>query len=318
MTPTPRVSVIIPAFNAEAFIGDTLDTVLGQTYGNLEVIVSDDGSTDGTRDRVRTFGSRVKWLSAPNSGSPAKPRNAGVRTASGSLVAFIDADDLMAPDRLAAQVQFFARHPHAGVVFSDYEEFGAHQVEEHGHFQTCPRLRALLEARPAGTDGLVLTSATATDLLLTENFGSSSPMVRRRVIDQAGGFDESAAPSEDFEFNFRVASVCAVGILPRIQWYKRQHPLNLSADVERVLRRKIDVRRRLLEAETVGRRRRKLKRMIAGWHADLAYFYTGRNNAAAIRHVLSGLRFSGSVRPRLVARLALDLLGRDTNNLRTG
>lgn len=309
MTPMPRVSVIIPAFNAEAFIGETLDSVLAQTYPNLEVIVSDDGSTDGTRERVAAYGPRVTYVYGKNSGGVSSPRNAGVRASRGSLLAFIDADDLMEPGRIEAEVRCFARHPNVGLVFSDYGEFGADRRQEHGHFPTCPLLRELLAAHTPSKEALVLDSATATELLLTENFGSSSPMVRRGVLEQVGGYDPAALSSEDFEFQFRAASVCAVGIVPRVHWHKRQHPLNMSANVERVLNWKIAVRRRILEAETVGRRRRKLKRRIAGWHADLAYFYTGRDNAMAFRHVLRSVRLWAGIDPKLVGRLALDVLG---------
>jgi glycosyltransferase involved in cell wall biosynthesis len=309
MTPTPRVSVIIPAFNAEAFISDTLDSVLAQTYPNVEIVVSDDGSTDGTRDRVAAYGSRVKYVYRENSGGVSAPRNAGAKASAGSLLVFIDADDLMAPGRIEAEVRCLAHHPNVGLVFSDYGEFGVDRRQEDGHFQTCPMLQRVLADSPAVGGAAVLDSATATELLLTENFGSSSPMVRRRVFDQIGGYDPGAMSSEDFEFQFRAASVCAVGIVPEIHWHKRQHPLNMSANLERVLNWKIAVRRRILEQETVGRRRRKLKRRIADWHADLAYLYTGRDNAKAFRHVVSSVRLWASLRPRLLGRLALDVLG---------
>ena len=312
MTPMPRVSVIIPAFNAEPFIRDTLDSVLAQTYPNLETVVSDDGSTDGTAAVVGTYGDRVKYVRGANSGGVSTPRNAGVRAASGSLLAFIDSDDIMGPGRIATEVRCFARHPNVGLVFSDYGEFGDDKLQEHGHFDSCPMLRELIAAAPVANDAVVLSPSTATELLLTENFGSSSPMVRRRVFDQVGGYDPHAKSSEDFEFQFRAASVSSVGIVPRIQWHKRQHPQNMSANVERVLNWKIAVRNQILQQETVARRRRKLKRRIAAWHADLAYFYTGRNNALALRHMLNSVRLSAMVPPRLVGRLALDVLGRDT------
>ena len=316
MTPTPRVSVIIPAFNAEAFIGETLDSVLAQTYPNIEIIVSDDGSVDGTRRRVAGYGSRVRYVYAENSGAPARPRNVGIRAAGGELLTFIDADDLMVPGRIAAQVAFFERHPEAALAFSDYEEFGDDRTQEQGHFQTCPDLQDLLNRRPDPSDGLVLDPSTATELMLTQNFGSSSPMVRRGVIDKVGGFDESLNSSEDFEFQFRVASCFSIGIIPEVHWYKRQHPSNMSAHAERTLSRKIAVRRRILEGETVGRRRRLLKRRIADWHADLAYYYTGRDNALAFRHLLSSVWLSAMLRPKLMGRLTLDVLGRDTTSSR--
>jgi glycosyltransferase involved in cell wall biosynthesis len=310
MDPMPRVSVIIPAFNAEPYITETLDSVLSQTYPHFEVVVSDDGSTDATRERVAAYGSRVKYVHRENSGGVSAPRNAGVRAASGSLLAFIDADDLMAPGRIAAEVRCFARHPDAGLVFSDYGEFGPDKRQELGHFPSCPMLTRLLAQAPVTAHSMVLDSATATEVLLTENFGSSSPMVRRRVFDLVGGYDESTMSSEDFDFQYRVASVCPVGIVPGIHWYKRQHPMNMSANVERVLRWKIEVRRRILQKETSARRRRTLKRHIADWHADLAYFYTGRDNTLAFRHMLDSVRLSPAVRPKLAGRLALEVLGR--------
>jgi glycosyltransferase involved in cell wall biosynthesis len=317
MTSAPLVSVIIPAYNAEAFIGDTLDSVLAQTYPNIEVIVSDDGSVDGTRRRVAPYRARVRYVYGANSGAPARPRNLGTHVASGALLAFIDADDLMAPGRIAAEVDFLERHPEAGLVFSDYEEFGDDRTQEKGHFQTCPLLRTLLSATPDASGGLVMDPATATELLLTENFGSSSPTVRRRVFEAVGGYDEELTSSEDFEFQFRVASSCSIGVIPQIHWFKRQHPSNMSAHAERTLSRKIEVRRRILATETIARRRRKLRRRIAAWHADLAYFYTGRNNALAFRHALQSMALAPALRASLLARLALDVLGRDSERLRT-
>ena len=312
MTPMPRVSVIIPAFNAEAFIRETLDSVLAQTYANLEVIVSDDGSTDGTGNVVAQYDGRVRYIAGVHSGGVSTPRNTGALAASGSLLVFIDADDLMEPGRIAAEVRCFATHPGVGIVFSDYGEFGENRRQQEGHFQSCPLLSRILAQAPAGSDSIALDAATATELLLTENFGSSSPMVRRRVFEHVAGYDPAARSSEDFEFQYRAAAVAGVGLVPRILWRKRQHPQNMSANLERVLDWKIAVRNRILATETVARRRRKLKRRIAGWHADLAYFYTGRDNARAIRHVLRSLRLSAMVPPKLVGRLALDVLGRDT------
>src|SRR5712691_12899952 len=106
MSANPLVSVIIPAFNAERFIRQTLDSVLAQTYQNLEVIVVDDGSTDRTRECVLSYRDRVKYLYEENSGGCSKPRNEGIRAASGALLAFLDADDVMAPHRIAREVRF--------------------------------------------------------------------------------------------------------------------------------------------------------------------------------------------------------------------
>jgi glycosyltransferase involved in cell wall biosynthesis len=314
MTPPPRVSVIVPAFNAERFIRETLDSVLAQNYPSLEIIVVDDGSTDETAHQVLSYGPAVKYLRERNSGGAARPRNVGLQVATGELIAFLDADDVMKPGRIAREVDFLCSRPDVGLVFSNYRDFGA-RIEPTPHFESCPLLARRLAARE-DIESLILEPMDSTELLLTENFGSSSPMVRREVALAVGGYDELSIPSEDFDFQFRVASRYRIGLMRTVGWSKRDHPTNLSANTPRVLERKIAVRRRILDSETIGRRRRKLKRKIADCHADLAYFYTGRNNAMALRHLLSSLRLTGAVRARLVARLALDLVGRNTNNLR--
>jgi glycosyltransferase involved in cell wall biosynthesis len=312
----PRVSVIIPAFNAERYIRDTLESVLAQTYPDVEVIVVDDGSTDGTAACVRAYGDRVRYLHQENSGGCGSPRNAGMRAATGELYAFLDSDDLLAPDRLATEVDFLARNPEVGMVFSNYRDFQGNRVHDGSHFEEC----ALLSRRlgpPLTAVAIVLDSEASTELLLTENFGSSSPMIRRAAAESVGGYDETLRASEDYDFQYRVAARYPIAVIPQIGWYKRLHSGSMSSQTPNIFRHKILTRSRLLAAERVPRRRRILKRRLATFHAVLAYYYTGRDNALAVRHALTSLRFRPRHHPKLWLRLALDFLGRDTNAERT-
>ena len=316
----PLVSVIIPAYNAEPFLRETLDSVVAQTYGNLEIIVVDDGSTDGTRELVLSYGARVRYLYQANSGSCSKPRNAGVQIAEGELIAFVDADDVMAPARLAREVETFVSHPSVGLVFSNYQDFGDLTSTEGGHFEVCPRVHALMERRTAPAAPLILEPETSTEFLLTENFGSSSPTVRRTVLDALGGYDQTFTPSDDFDFTYRVASARTIALVPVVGWYKREHPTNMSANVPRVLLAKIRSRAKLLGNERVPRRRRIIERRMATWLFDLAYYYTGRDNRLALRYARQSLQLRPWPFPRsfvrLFVRMALDVAGRDTNGLR--
>jgi glycosyltransferase involved in cell wall biosynthesis len=314
MSVNPLVSVVIPAYNAERFIRQTLDSVLAQTYQNLEVIVVDDGSTDRTRECVLSYRDRVTYLYEENSGGCSKPRNEGIRAASGALLAFIDADDVMAPHRIAREVEFLIEHPEAALVFTNYQDFTGDVMAAENHFDTCPLLSDLLRNAPQGD--LILDSDVSTEMFLTENFGSASPMVRREAIDSVGAFDESLKPGEDFDFQFRVASAYKIGVISRVAWHKRQHPDNMSSNVPNILHFKIVGRKRILEQETVGRRRRKLKKMLGSYDLSLAYYYTGRQNGLALRHVLSSLRFTPLRSPKHLLRILLDVLGRDTNRVR--
>src|SRR6186713_1391152 len=98
-----RVSVIIPAYNAEPFIRDSVSSALAQTHRDLEVIVVNDGSTDGTKDRLREFGDRIRVHEQANKGLPGA-RNAGAGLSTGSWIAFLDADDLWMPEKIERQL----------------------------------------------------------------------------------------------------------------------------------------------------------------------------------------------------------------------
>ena len=136
----PRVSVIIPAFNAERYIRETLDSILAQTYPEVEVTVVDDGSTDGTAACVRTYGDSVRYVHQKNSGGCGSPRNAGMRAATGEFFAFLDSDDVLAPHRLQTEVEFLTRNPDVGMVFSNYRDFQGDRVHDGSHFEECPLL----------------------------------------------------------------------------------------------------------------------------------------------------------------------------------
>ena len=121
MSEQELVSVIIPAWRAEKTLGDTLRSVLGQTWKNFEVLVVDDCSPDGTLALARSFAekdSRVRVLAQEQNGGVSKSRNRGVREARGEWIAFLDSDDMWMPDKLEKQMALAARHPEAGLFFT--------------------------------------------------------------------------------------------------------------------------------------------------------------------------------------------------------
>src|SRR5262249_15019068 len=114
----PEVSVVVPAYNAERTLRETLDSVLGQTLQDFEVLVVDDGSSDATAAVARDAGDpRVRVLSVPN-GGVARARNLGIQEANGDLIAFLDADDLWRPRKLERQVEALEARPRAGMSFT--------------------------------------------------------------------------------------------------------------------------------------------------------------------------------------------------------
>jgi glycosyltransferase involved in cell wall biosynthesis len=118
----PLVSVIIPTYNSERYIRDTLASVFAQTYSNFELIVIDDGSSDETVSLLQTYGDRVCLVAQPNQG-PAAARNHGLRLAKGELIAFLDSDDLWLPEKLDKQVRFMQQHPDCGLISTEMSTF---------------------------------------------------------------------------------------------------------------------------------------------------------------------------------------------------
>lgn len=113
----PTVSVIIPVFNCEKFIGECIESVLKQTYRDFEIIVIDGGSTDNTLDEIRKFADKVTLIKSPK-GIPYQ-HNIGIKAAKGKYIAFLDADDLFLPENLKLKIEFLERNTFCGLIYCD-------------------------------------------------------------------------------------------------------------------------------------------------------------------------------------------------------
>lgn len=127
-TPAPRITVIIPTYNRENYIGDAIDSVLQQTCRDVEIIVVDDGSTDRTRERVAAYGEKVRYIFTPNRGV-GHARNLGMAHARGEFLAFLDSDDVLYPYMLELESRLLELHPDVGLVYGEMSAF-----DDHGYF----------------------------------------------------------------------------------------------------------------------------------------------------------------------------------------
>ena len=227
---SPRVSVIIPVYNSERYIGESLQSVRDQTYRDYEVIVVDDGSTDDTKATVLAVPGPINYVQQSNQG-PAAARNTGIGAARGELICFLDADDSWAPDKLQTQVEFMDRNPGVGLVFADETEF-----DEVG--LTCAsllaksRYHAELAARPIVKEPF--------QKLLQENFiPTSTVMVRTACFKTAGLFDVALRGPEDRDMWSRLAMCFPIACIPRVLGAKRVVTSSVSRDVETTLRSRI-------------------------------------------------------------------------------
>jgi glycosyltransferase involved in cell wall biosynthesis len=177
---------VIPCWNGAAYVGRAISSALRQTHTDCEVIVVDDGSTDGSLQVIRAFGDRVRWKSGPNRGGCAA-RNAGLEMASGEFVQFLDADDWLHPEKVAKQLAHAGDDPEA-VTYSD------HFVREFDDASS-ERLRAWEGHEP---DSVVF-------VLRHRSLCITGPLHRRERLVSVGGFKEGLRASQEFDLHLRLA-----------------------------------------------------------------------------------------------------------------
>jgi len=217
----PLVSVIIPSYNSSRFIQETIDSVLNQSFKNFEVIIVDDGSTDGQFDLIFAFcqkDERVRYIYQQNRGV-ASARNAGFNHSSGNYVAFLDADDIWLPENLSAKLAKFEEREY-GLVHSD-----GYFIDENS---------GIKEGLMVGEEGMLLI-----DLLewkKTQVPGPSSILVKRKVLEEIGPFDTNLSTSADLDFFLRVASRFIIGRVQKPTWKYRLHDYNMHKNILRMER----------------------------------------------------------------------------------
>ncbi len=225
--PDDLVSVVVPAYNAERYLAATLASALAQMHNNLEVIVVDDGSTDGTVAVVEAFMAadrRVRLIRQGN-GGVAAARNRAIAESRGAYIAPLDADDLWHPEKLAAQLEVMRRSPSVGCVTT-----WCCSVDVQGDILWEPR------------DG-VRWHGNVLPALILEHFAgcASSPLIRRRCMIEAQGYDQTlrergAQGCEDYKLLLTIAERHDFAVVPRALTGYRQVPDSMSQNLWGMLR----------------------------------------------------------------------------------
>jgi len=230
---TPVVSVVLPTYNRLPLLRLAIASVVGQTFGDWELIVADDGSTDDTRGYLETIDDpRVRSLSMEHRGDLTSARSAGLKHARGKWVAFLDSDDLWLPGKLALQLHRLAAQPECRWSYTGYSLIDTDGVS----------LPERSDRLPRPVSGDILEPL----LRLKASTPVQTMLVQRSLIDEIGGFDETIPIHSDYDFALRLAARSEVLALPDILTLVREHPdrttsrlrlAELYADQGRVFRK---------------------------------------------------------------------------------
>jgi glycosyltransferase involved in cell wall biosynthesis len=211
---SPQFSVVIPAFNSAAFLGETLEGVAAQTFTDFEVIVVDDGSTDDTAAVVKAYAGGARYVQQQNAG-PAVARNKGVGLARGELIAFCDHDDIWNPRHLEVMARCFEEHPAAALCFGDAAYFGARVAQEVRHINPSV-LRSMLNQKVSLRRVWQCWIASM-----------SVVAVRKSVFESLGGLHPNIRGLDDLHFYLRLGAYHEVRCADYVSCRKRLASGNL-------------------------------------------------------------------------------------------
>lgn len=201
------VSVIIPLYNGSRFIAETLDTALAQDYAPLEIIVIDDGSTDGGAEIVKNHSGPIRCICQENQGNAAA-RNHGIQKAKGEFIALLDQDDLWEKHKIKTHVDYMARHPELDYTIAHFTYFLIPGVE-----------------RPAWLRESLVKGHQA-------DYSPSSMVARKRAFEKVGNFKRELKIGSDSDWFFRARDMnVPMAVINEVLLHRRVHQANQSAHV---------------------------------------------------------------------------------------
>jgi glycosyltransferase involved in cell wall biosynthesis len=298
---------VIPAFNGQSFIAETIESALSQDNVDLEVVVVDDGSRDETVLLVRNYGNRVRLIEKPN-GGVASARNVGVQAAKGDYIALLDQDDRFLPGKLRRQVE---------VMESDQKVVLCHGnvriIDAYGNCAHQPDIAHI--AGHGAPSGMVLNQ-----LLIWNHVLACTTLIRRSSLLAVGAFNECLWGTDDYECWLRLAAVGHFAYLDEELSEYRWHGGNASADRSRMDHARYMARHVFLQSMPAAREligRAEVDRVMANYAVDFGYALMIAGKYASAREVVATGMIYGHDRAKLL-KIYLGSYLRQLVGLRTG
>jgi glycosyltransferase involved in cell wall biosynthesis len=241
------VDVIIPAFNAAKYLPTAIESVISQTFGDWQILLVDDGSTDNTKEVVAPFldrlGFRIRYIHQNNRGLPAA-RNTAIRASTSEFLALLDADDVWLPSRLEESLKVLVDRPQAGLAYGL-----TRTIDPEG------RLYGTIWAgNSTNREGKIATH------IYTRKVELPCPTItfRRQCIDEVGVFDEAMSATEDRDLWLRIAFRYEIAFVPKLLAYYRLSPNSMSADPQRMFQAQLHFINKHYGSEGCGLRSRRI------------------------------------------------------------
>lgn len=299
----PRVSVIIPTYNCAAYLGRAIDSILSQTFDDYEIVIVDDGSTDDTTHVLDRYTSRVRYHHQSNQGLSAA-RNAALALAMGDLIAYLDADDVWAPQKLERQVAYLDANRECGIVHSDFAIIDEDDRILHHSYNA-------EKARPVPAGYCVL------DLLRRCHIQVPTVVERRECLLRVGMFDGRLRVAQDY-FHWMALAMAgySVGYIPESLAMYRRRKGSLYGNQKALLEDMVLGFDTLLSDKTLGRRfgaeaRRIAQERLYESRRDLAYLERINGERRASRKRILRMILESPTRIELYRELAKSLLPKE-------
>jgi glycosyltransferase involved in cell wall biosynthesis len=251
----PTVSVIIPTYNRAGYVVEAIESVLAQTYKNIEIVVIDDGSTDDTPEMLKPYKEKIKYIYTEN-GGPARARNIGMKEAAGEYIAFLDSDDLYYPFKTEIQVAFLQKNPDVALVCSELSAINDEKILDEFHLKNYHM--GAYEHIDATYDNIYSSSVSIADAGLSHNgmnknwnkdwnvrkvytgdvfdryydeliLSTNTVMFRKSSLKKVGLQHEPYALFEDYEFVLRITKSYRVAFIDVPTYKLRYHADQISS-----------------------------------------------------------------------------------------
>jgi glycosyltransferase involved in cell wall biosynthesis len=244
-----KISVIIPTFNRAQFVKKAINSVLNQTFQDVEIVVVDDGSTDNTKDIINSYGEQVRYIYQENKGA-ASSRNTGIEASKGEYIAFLDSDDYYTAENLQKKLSFLESNSKIGWVYSDWQ-----LIDDKSNYLDKGSLRFNYFNKK-------LSGEIFEELFYKRNFiATDTVVIRRSVLEDIGFFDPTIPSQEEYDLWLRVSARYPVCYINEPLVIVTIHPDSLSTDfskwaygnaliidkIEKILPDNFTVRKRIMD-----------------------------------------------------------------------